>query len=341
MKKIPTYRIFIDENEGALVYKNSIVTNPAHSKNHYAFAEVKKLSFEDVKQNIVGVAIAPDMKIYRNDPEMGEHFVIFKKEDIEQMAYIFSKHGYHNELEYEHDPNQPSKTASLYFSYIIDEAKGFPAPEAFKNEKDGTWLLGYHFEDKVEYEFARDKGGFSIEGTFLLEKMSNQFKTINMNKNEKKVSLWKKFSDNIAELLQEETTAVAFENVILEDGTEAKHEGVGSPLVLITADGEINAEDGSYTLSDKKIVSVVDGLIAEITEAEEEEEAIAEDLAEFANSVIEGFKAFKAENALLKARIEKLEKTPTEKPKQKFERTDDGLSAKTKQLIETYKKHNK
>lgn len=341
-KKLPTYRIFIDEEAGALVYKNSIVTNPAHGKKQYAFKEeVKKLSFEDVKQNIVGVAISPNQKIYRNDPELGEHEVIFYKEDIEQMAYVFAKNMFHNEMEYEHDPKQPSKTAALYFSYIIDREKGFNAPEAFKNEPDGTWLLGYHFFDKKEYDFAKKKGGFSVEGTFLLEQISNQFKNQNMKKNEKTVSIWKKFADTITEAL---TPDVKFEDVTLEDGTIAKHEGVGSPLVLVTESGEINAEDGTYTTESGSVITVLDGLISEIAEAVAEEEMEAETAAEvqeFADATTKALKFLMDENAAMKKRIEAIENQPKEQPKKQFNRVDGSLKPKTQLLLNQLKNQRK
>lgn len=339
MKKIPTYRIFIDETEGALVYRNSIVTDPAHGKKQYAFSDVKKFEFSDEKQNIVGVAISPDMPIYRNDKEIGEHYVVFKKNDIEKMAYTFSKNNFHNELDFEHDDNDKSTSGVCYFSYIIDKEKGFNAPYAFKNEPDGTWILGYHFFDKTEYDKAKSKGGFSIEGTFLLEKISNQFKNNNMKKNEKKASsFWAKFSDLIKEQLNEEV-AIEFEDVTLEDGTIAKHGGVGTALMFVTADGEIAAEDGSYTTDAGVVITVVDGLISEITEvpAAPIENEMDNEMYAFAEVVVKAVEKLSAQNEAMAKRIETLEKKPVEAPKQKFER-NDKLNALTQAIINQTKK---
>lgn len=351
MGKLPTYRIFIDEEEGALVYRNSIVTDPAHGKKQYAFnKETKKLEFSDVKQNIVGVAISPDMPIYRNDEEVGEHYVVFKKEDIEQMAYTFSKNNFHNELDFEHNDKDKSKSAVCYFSFIIDRDKGFNAPKAFENEPDGTWLLGYHFFDKSEYDKAKTKGGFSIEGTFLLEEMSNQFKNQNMKKEEKKVSTLSKIKKFIDELgATEEATTETFEDVVLEDGTKARHEGKGTPLMFITEDGEIVAEDGTYKTDSGVVITVTDGMIAEISEAVAEEMEIEStennDINEFADATSKAFKKlFEQNEEILKAneelatRVEAIEKKPQEQPKQKFERIDSGLPEVTQRIIERLKK---
>jgi hypothetical protein len=170
--------------------------------------------------------------------------------------------------------------------------------------------------------------------------MSNQFKQINMNKNEKKVSVWKKFSEGIVELLQSEVEVeveAKFEDVTLEDGTKAKHEGVGTPLVLVTEDGEVNAEDGSYTLDNGTVVMVAEGLISEITEAEAE---MNEEIAEFAEAVTNSIKSLLEQNKKFAARIEALEKKPMEEPKKKFARVENAdLKPKTKFLLQTLKQN--
>lgn len=342
MEKLPIYRIFIDESEGALVYRNSIVTDPAHGKKQYSFDKVtKKIDFSDVKQNIVGVAISPDMPIYRNDVEIGEHYVVFKKQDIEAMAYNYSKNKFHNELDFEHDNNDRSKSSVCYFSFIVDREKGFNPPEAFKDEPDGTWLLGYHFFDKKEYEKAKSKGGFSIEGTFLLERISNNFKNNNMKKDEKEASAFSKIIKFIGELgaTEEATEETTFEDVTLEDGTVAKHEGVGTALMFITEDGEIVAEDGSYKTESGMTIIVVDGLISEITEeAVEEVAAVSDEVSEFAAAAQTAFEKLFKQNEEMAKRIEAIEKKPVEAPKQKFER-NDGLSSTTQKIMNQIKKN--
>ena len=186
------YRIFIDPKEGVKLKANSIVEHPAHEKVQHAFSKQhpkaitvklncdksKSVKFEsdDVKQNIVGVAISPDLPIYRNDDKMGEYEVVFSAQDIETMAY---QDDWKNNLDFNHNNTDKAKTASCYLSYIIDSKNKMTAPELFKGEPEGTLILGYHFESKEEYEFARDNfGGFSIDGDFYLEEI--KFNTSNM-----------------------------------------------------------------------------------------------------------------------------------------------------------------
>lgn len=345
MGKLPVYRIFIDEEEGAVVYRNSIVTDPAHGKKQYAFnKEAKKIEFSDVKQNIIGVAISPDTPIYRNDSDLGEYYVVFEKNDVEQMAYSFAKNNYHNELDFEHNDKDRSKSAVCYFSFIIDRDKGLNPPDAFKDEPDGTWLLGYHFYDKKEYEKAKSKGGFSVEGTFLIEKISKQFKNNNMKKDEKKASAFSKIISFIEDLGK---TEEKFEDVTLEDGTMAKHEGVGTPLLLVTEDGEITAEDGTYTTDGGVVITVLEGLVSEVSEVVEEEmeDKPKEDnsVNEFAEATSKAFeKLFKQNeeiqktNQELSERIKVLEEKPAEKPTQKFERSE-GLNPVTQRIMNQVK----
>jgi len=55
-------------------------------------------------------------------------------------------------------------------SYVIDNEKGFTAPERFKDATNGSWLVSYKVTDKEVYEAAKNGvfKGFSIEGVFNL-----------------------------------------------------------------------------------------------------------------------------------------------------------------------------
>jgi hypothetical protein len=344
------YRIFIDPNEGVLVYKNSIVKRPAHEKQAYAFnSQNTKYEFDDVKQNIVGVAIAPDVPIYRNNPQIGEHEVVFAKEDIEVMAYAYGKQGFFNELTFNHNDKEPVKSASMYLSIVVDSKNGITAPKMFENEADGTWILGYHFEDKKEYEYARDNfSGWSVEGDFYLEEIIK-----NQNKMEK--SMFKKLADIFASFSEEENTEEVVENTAkfergeLADGTIVEWEGeleVGTALFVVTVDegGEevaTPAPDGQHTLADGRVVTTTDGLIDAIEEVAPEEEVedfteafemtvkIVEKFSEKVTALQQENKELKENFEAMKTAFEALKKEPVEKPEvKKF-----NLTPKQKSLL--------
>jgi hypothetical protein len=58
----------------------------------------------------------------------------------------------------------------MVMSYIIDEEKGFTAPERFKDATNGSWIISYKVTDKEVYEAAKNGvfKGFSVEGVFNL-----------------------------------------------------------------------------------------------------------------------------------------------------------------------------
>jgi len=275
MKK---FRIYIDPENDVVVYKNSIVANPAHEIASYAFSkDAIQYEFDDVKQNIVGVAIVPNKPIYRNHPEIGEHEVVFFREDIEQMAYTYGAKGYWNELTFDHDDSKPVKSAVMYMSYIIDRKNGFEAPERFSDHPDGTWLLGYHFKDVEEYNYAKENfTGWSVEGDFYLEE-------INQNKFNMEKTIMQKIGQlltaTFSEEAAEETTA-KFENANLADGTVVQWEGelaLGTPLFVVLEDGEaIPAPDGEHTLEDGRVIVTAEGIVEAIVEAAVEEQATEE-----------------------------------------------------------------
>lgn len=305
------YRIFVDGKNGTMLFKNSLVKSPAHGKVKMAFdKQVVAIEFDDAKQNIVGVAIAPEVKIFRTHPQLGNHFVVFGKDDIATMAYLYGKKNSWNKLTFNHSDAQPVKSATMYMSYIIDRKNGMTPPKAFKDESDGAWLLGYHFADKAEYEFARDNfTGWSVEGEFYLEEVNQ--KQINMSKTKKAG-----FFASMLALIKS-----AFGSVTTTDGTVVSYEGdelaVGTAVFVNDADGNPSpAPDGSHTLEDGRTIVVAAGLVESIEEKSEEEEMEAEvsveDMQKFAEVIV-----------ALSKRIEKLEKTPTVKPEQKkFERTE-------------------
>jgi hypothetical protein len=347
------FRIYIDPEQDVVVYKNSLVKNPAHEQMKYAFSKDVPVAYEfdDTKQNIVGVAIIPEKPIYRNSPEMGEHEVVFMREDIEQMAYAYGERGYWNELTFDHDDSKPVKSAVMYLSYIIDRANGFSVPDAFSDLPDGTWILGYHFKDAEEYQFAKDNfTGWSIEGDFFLEEIN-----INNNKMDKRKSV---FSELFA--LAKKIVKSEFASATLADGTVVEWEGdlaEGTALFVVVEEGEaIPAPDGEHVLEDGRVVVTVEGIVTQIVEAVEEEAQVEEATEEMSEettdqveevdqtaeafaaivSMIEKqvettetmrseFAAIRQENSELKERLAKLETAPAVEPeKKKFARTEEN-----------------
>lgn len=189
-KQLTTYEIGIDLNdEDTGLDANSLVHDPAHEIMFDAFSSQKKVKlkmsavkqvisdnfhstqkFNDEEQVVSGVAISADKEIYRNDGDE-EYNVVFRKQGIKDIIHDYARKGRFNNVNLEHDPQKVAEGVYMIHSYQIDEEKGFTAPERFKDENDGSWIVSYKFENKELYDKVKagEYRGFSVEGTFILD----------------------------------------------------------------------------------------------------------------------------------------------------------------------------
>jgi hypothetical protein len=191
MAELITYDIGIDLSDPETgLDSNSLVHDPAHEivfqafgkdekKKNIKLSSVKSLiednfhqtqRFNDEEMIVSGVAISAEKEIYRNDGEE-EYNVKFSKQSIKDIIHDYARKGNFNNLNLEHDPNKKAEGVYLIHSYQIDEANGFTAPERFKEEKDGSWITSYKFENKELYDKVKsgEYRGFSVEGVFILD----------------------------------------------------------------------------------------------------------------------------------------------------------------------------
>jgi hypothetical protein len=177
-KNLPIYEISIDLNDAeTTVSFNSLVANPAHEKMFQMFEKQKeRWTFSDEEQIITGVAIEAEMPIYRNQ-QGHEFYVVFTKQAIKDIVFDYARKGNFNNVNLDHNSNKVVDGAYMVMMYQIDEAKGFTAPERFKDSADGSLLVSYKITDKDVWERAKNRevNGFSIEGTFQLEDSEQTF----------------------------------------------------------------------------------------------------------------------------------------------------------------------
>jgi len=177
IKNIPIYEISIDlMNPDTTVSFNSLVLDPAHEISFQTFANVKRFEFNDVEQVISGVAISADTPIYRYDSRTNEeYYVVFTKEAIKSIIYDYARKGNFNNINLEHSHDQVRDDLFMIHSYQVDAAKGFTAPDRFKDVNDGSWIVSYKTPNTELYNRAKNGEwtGFSIEGDFVLEHVGN------------------------------------------------------------------------------------------------------------------------------------------------------------------------
>jgi hypothetical protein len=177
IKNIPIYEISIDlNNEETTVSFNSLVHDPAHEISFQTFANAKRFEFNDVEQVISGVAISADTPIYRYDSKTKEeYYVVFTKPAIKDIIFDYARRRNFNNVNLEHSHDQVRDDLFMIHSYQVDVAKGFTAPERFKDVNDGSWIVSYKTPNSELYNRAKsgEWTGFSIEGDFILEHVGN------------------------------------------------------------------------------------------------------------------------------------------------------------------------
>ena len=146
----------------------SLVEFPAVERNFIQLSKEVKLSLNEEKRELLGVALIPDMPIYRRD-EQGEYYVTFSAEAIRKAAIDFYRKLNVNNADVEHNHN--IENGLTYFqSMILDKENGI-CPTAFKDLPDGTWLVGCKVDNDEVWNAVKsgEVKGFSIDGYFHAE----------------------------------------------------------------------------------------------------------------------------------------------------------------------------
>ena len=287
------YELEIDGLETE-VYFNSIVDIPAHLKTALKFKQdeaPKRFAFNEEKQIMSGVMVAVDEPIYRYNPKTKEEFnVVFRKSVADKIIRDYMSKGYANNLNLDHNERDVFQSAYLLEMYQIDAARGNSVPAAFEgqNLQDGSIIVSYHIPDKHEWDIAKTRGGFSIEGVFELIEVNNQ--------NQEKMSLLEKlgFAKKQGETKNKEKfaeTAENFAEATLEDGTVIYWDGELNEGTAIFVDVEgvmTPAPDGAHVTTDGLIIETAEGVAVSVSMPEEDaEEAFAK-----VSEVVAAFEAF-------------------------------------------------
>ncbi|WP_322518624.1 XkdF-like putative serine protease domain-containing protein [Chitinophaga sancti] len=193
-KDIPTYEIFIDENEDSFVSAVALVDKPAIEKNFFAFNEHTKLqfSYDDERQELIGPAMIPDIEIYRKEQNTGaEYNVFFSKETIRQIAQVFFKKNFANNTNISHT-DIPAHSY-IFQSYIVDDDKGIKSPKGI-DVPDGSWIVGMKVTDNTVWQDIKSGKlkGFSVEGLFQFS--DSQVKHDKSTTDEDLIAILKKFN---------------------------------------------------------------------------------------------------------------------------------------------------
>lgn len=279
---LPFYDLVLGDDPEAGVDMLGLVDEPAHMKDYLTFGKDEPIRevFNEEKRIITGVLISANTWIYRNDPEIGEHYVRFTPETIAEIQKRFHKNQFGKNVNLDHDPAQPLEGVYMISDYLVDEAQGVLAPNKLDQKvPDGSWIGSYYAESAEAWEMAKERNGFSIEGLFnrVPVDVKREFKKTNnidlLNKlQEMEKSILNKVKaifngtpeGEVEEKMGEATTdggVVVMWDGALEAGT----------MIMVEVDGEpVPAPEGAHSLTGEfegiTIVLDGDGMVTEIIE---------------------------------------------------------------------------
>lgn len=165
--KLPIYEIVVDEFDETGISLISLVEDPAIMVKGMAFNSSNMMTFKEVgdKQVIVGPALIPDMRIYREDEKFGKYYVVFTKETIEKMVEKFNKWGSNRKINIDH--SNMMVDAFILEDWIVEDVVYDKSRKYGIEVPVGTYMIMVKIEDtKFWNEEVKGNGkfGFSIEG---------------------------------------------------------------------------------------------------------------------------------------------------------------------------------
>ena len=172
MSNIPIYKAIINEfNEGITAI--SFVEEPAVESNFLQFAKKKPMKFSVIDNNnrkVIAPIMRCDFPIYRNDDELGEYYVVYGKETIEVMARKMLADKRTDNLNKEHNPNNPMQGVYLEELFIKNVEKGLN-PMGFEDIENYSLFGVYSIENDEVWQSIQDGtfNGISLEGFFTLD----------------------------------------------------------------------------------------------------------------------------------------------------------------------------
>lgn len=274
--KIPTLRATFDPTnplEGMFVV--SLVEDPAIESLFFPFEKDKvNLSILDAPQHkVIGCVLRADYPILRIDGEGKYYNLVFDKETIYELTQHFVKYNNTGNVSVLHN-GKPLGGVELTQLFIKDKSKGID-PVGFDEVSDGSLFAEYKILNEKVWEGICNGvyRGFSIEGVFEVEPLSQKFNKVETNKFN--IFNMSKLRDKLAKMLLKFDSISTDKADLFYD-----HEGelvVGDEVYTYNEAGDrIPVADGEY-LSDNIVYDIENGKVTEIKRSESPD-PVTEDL---------------------------------------------------------------
>lgn len=167
MDDLETIELFINDEDNSGIEAISLVEFPAIEENFVALSKhkIELKTMDDEKRLVIGLALVPDKKIYRNNGGF-EYNITFSKDTVRKAAekYLKSLKIHNATVEHEMEVDGVYLTESWI---VEDKAKDKTALYDL-NAPEGAWAVAMRIENEnVWNDIKAGKYlGFSIEGIF-------------------------------------------------------------------------------------------------------------------------------------------------------------------------------
>ena len=142
---IPVYNALITDAETGM-FKISHVDEPAVMSDFVAFDRQRRPQMyavqDEDKRLVRGVVMRADFPIYRNDPAVGEYYIVYKADTIRKMAEKYLADGRQNIVNLMHAGEDVAGVQMVQY-FIKDTAAGV-APAGFEDIADGSLFAEFH-----------------------------------------------------------------------------------------------------------------------------------------------------------------------------------------------------
>lgn len=253
--KFPVFEFLIDDTPESGIKYISIVPDPAFQSKAMLFSKVKPQFIEMAdskkkKRKICGLALIPNVLIYRKDDVTGDpYYGFFSVQTIEKIVEKFHDEMNNNNLNLNHNQNQ-NVDAVLIEDYIVDSQARVEDLKSKGIEHENimnSWYVCYRIKNEetfnsiMENQKAGNGTGFSIE--CYLDRVLIQMHT---QINDKKIKAeMKKNNKSLLEKIVNLFKNEIFERALVPElGFEIEWGQVGEPVQQVTVD-----EKGVETLT--------------------------------------------------------------------------------------------
>ena len=167
--EIEVIELVIDENNDfSGIHAVSVVESPAIEEDfiYLNSQEVKLAEIDKEKRILMGPALIPNKKIYRNNGKI-EYYIFFSQDTVRKASELFLSRGNQNNSTLEHEIKLNG--LSVVESWIVEDSKLDKSNKYGLSMPEGTWMISMKVNNDDIWDNYVKTGrvkGFSIEGFF-------------------------------------------------------------------------------------------------------------------------------------------------------------------------------